>query len=101
MSGQGYAFQSLGVLTQAPGGGFQSPAYYELAAFELANGMGVGDVNGDGRNDVVLSHGGNGPSAQMAVFLLKAEHGSGYVPPGCADWPGDVGQIHPSIGRNA
>ena len=28
--------------------------------------------------------------AQMAVFLLKAEHGSGYVPPACAGLFGDV-----------
>ena len=28
--------------------------------------------------------------AQMAVFLLKAEHGSGYVPPPCAGIFGDV-----------
>jgi hypothetical protein len=28
--------------------------------------------------------------AQMAVFLLKAEHGSGYLPPSCAGVFGDV-----------
>ena len=28
--------------------------------------------------------------AQMAVFLLKVEHGSGYVPPACAGLFGDV-----------
>jgi hypothetical protein len=28
--------------------------------------------------------------AQMAVFLLKAEHGSGYLPPACAGIFGDV-----------
>jgi len=28
--------------------------------------------------------------AQMAVFLLKAKHGSGYVPPGCTGVFGDV-----------
>jgi hypothetical protein len=54
-------------------------------------------VNSVARNGVTAGCGGGnycGASAitraQMAVFLLKAEHGSGYIPPPCTGVFGDV-----------
>ena len=55
-----------------PGGGFGPAAEYRVSANQNTNGIGVGDVNGDGRNDVVASYGGNSPAAYIGVFLQTA-----------------------------
>ena len=34
----------------------------------IGSGIGLGDVTGDGRNDVAMSYGGNRPSSNIAVF---------------------------------
>jgi hypothetical protein len=68
MSGQLYATPSLGVLTQKAGGGFNAPAYYSVGPNLLTHGVAVGDLNGDGSNDVVVTYGGNSPSSQIGVF---------------------------------
>jgi serine protease AprX len=54
-------------------------------------------VNSVARNGITAGCGGGNfcpgspvTRAQMAVFLLKAEHGSGYTPPACAGIFGDV-----------
>lgn len=71
MSGQGFG-PNLGVLPQRQGGGFDAPAYYSVADpvtnGTLTKGVGVGDLNGDGRADVAVTWGGNTPSARMGVF---------------------------------
>lgn len=68
MSGQLYAVPNVSVLAQQPAGGFGAPAEYRVATNVNTQGIGVGDVTGDGRNDVVASYGGNSPSARVAVF---------------------------------
>ena len=56
-------------------------AYVEtLVRHRLSAGVGNGEF---GRDDPMQR-------SQMAVLLLKAEHGSGYVPPGCAGVFSDV-----------
>lgn len=67
MSGATFA-PNLGVLTQKAGGDFNAPAYYSVAPSLLTHGVGVGDLNGDGSNDVVVTYGGNSPSSQIGVF---------------------------------
>lgn len=72
MSGQLYAVPNISVLAQLPGGGFGAAAEYSLGSNILTSGIGVGDVTGDGRNDVVASYGGNQPYAHIAVFPQAA-----------------------------
>jgi hypothetical protein len=68
MSGQTYAIPNLSVLAQLPAGGFGPAAEYRVADNTNTSGMGVGDVDGDARNDVVLSYGGNSPGAFVATY---------------------------------
>ena len=68
MSGQLYATPNLSVLAQLAGGGFAAAASYSIGTNILTQGIGIGDVTGDGRNDVVASYGGNKPSSNIAVF---------------------------------
>ena len=68
MSGQMYAVPNVSVLPQVAGGGYGAPAEYRVAPNTNTSGIGVGDVTGDGRKDVVVSFGGNRPSSNVAVF---------------------------------
>ena len=69
MSGQGNV-PSFSVLPQLAAGGFGAATSYDVGdgSFTLTHGIGVGDVTGDGRNDVVASYGGNRPTSKIAVF---------------------------------
>ena len=71
MSGQGLV-PNLQVLTQLAGGGFAAPVASSVPGGALTQGIGVGDVTGDGRIDVVASYGGNRPSSGLAVFAQTA-----------------------------
>ena len=76
MSGQAYAIPNVSVLPQLAGGGFGPAAEYRVGTNVNTQGIGVGDVTGDGRSDVVASYGGNTPSARLAVF---AQTGDGLL----------------------
>jgi len=67
MSGQAYATPNLTVLLQT-NVGFATATPYDLGGNELADGVGVGDLTGDGRRDVVVTYGGNQPNAKLSVF---------------------------------
>jgi hypothetical protein len=67
MSGQGLV-PNLSVLAQLPAGGFGTAAEYSVGGNNSTGGIGVGDVTGDGLNDVVASYGGNRPYSNVAVF---------------------------------
>jgi len=71
MSGQGLV-PNLSVLAQLAGGGFGPATSYSVGGNVLTNGIGVGDVTGDGRADVVASYGGNKPGSNLAVFAQNA-----------------------------
>jgi hypothetical protein len=77
MSGQGSA-PNVSVVPQLAGGGFGAPAEYRVpeGTWDSTQGIGVGDVTGDGRNDVVASQGGNKPNSWIAVF---AQDGAGTL----------------------
>jgi hypothetical protein len=69
----------VGVLRQNAGGTLDPVVHYAIAGKDpLApvNGVAVGDVTGDGREDVVLSYGANAPGARVAVF---AQDGAGAL----------------------
>jgi hypothetical protein len=79
MSGQLYANPNLSVHAQLAGGGFGPAAEYQIGPNILTQGIGLGDVTGDGRTDVVASYGGNRPSSFVAVFAQTA--GGGLAAP--------------------
>lgn len=62
MSGQLYSSPNLTVLPSNGVGGFNAPSTYRVAPSENTNGLGVGDITGDGRADVLLSRGSNSPT---------------------------------------
>src|SRR3954468_6228439 len=68
MSGQLYAVPNLELLPQLAAGGFGAAQPSSLGANVLTDGIGLGDVTGDGIGDVVASFGGNRPNASIAVF---------------------------------
>ncbi len=74
MSGQGYTFPNFSIAYQLSGG-MSEPEYYDLGSNVNSSGVGTGDVNGDGYDDVVLSYGGNRPSSNIGVFLNDTNGG--------------------------
>jgi streptogramin lyase len=68
------------VFADVPASNPVAPWIEQLAGFKITGGCGAGNYCPD--NPVTR--------AQMAVFLLKAEHGSSYAPPNCAGTFGDV-----------
>jgi len=79
MSGQMYAVPNVSILPQLPAGGFAAAASYTVQANTNTQGIGVGDVTGDGLKDVVASYGGNQPSSFVAVLRQTAT--AGLAPP--------------------
>jgi hypothetical protein len=77
MSGQLYAVPNVSVVPQLADGGFGPPAEYRvdtnLEARFNTNGIGIGELSGDDRLDVVASLGGNRPSSRMAFFTQTEE----------------------------
>jgi len=71
MSGQ-LLVDNIGVLYQNAGGTFGLPVYYDLGGDELTGGVAVGDANGDGLRDVVVTYGGNRPRSYIGVFPQNA-----------------------------
>jgi streptogramin lyase/plastocyanin len=68
------------VFNDVHAGDFAADWIEELAGYKITGGCGSGNYCPD---SIVTR-------AQMAVFLLKAEHGSGYVPPNCTGFFTDV-----------
>ena len=74
MSGQGF-LPNISILYQKPDGTLGDLTSLSVGSQELTHGIGVGDVNGDGLNDIVASYGGNRPSSFIASFLQNASGG--------------------------
>jgi hypothetical protein len=68
MSGQGYAYNNMAILTQSLSGSFEPAVFYDLGFDVNTSGLGVGDVNGDQLNDVIVSYGGNKPASKIGIF---------------------------------
>ena len=74
MSGQGFLYNVV-VLPQAASGGFNAPVPYSVASGALTQGVAIGDLNGDGRNDIVVTYGGNRPNSKIGVLYQNAAGG--------------------------
>ncbi|XHS76604.1 FG-GAP-like repeat-containing protein [Burkholderiaceae bacterium UC74_6] len=70
------------IYTQLAGGGFAAPTFITIPVGSLGgswtdgygpNGIAVGDVNGDGRDDLVATFGGNTPNARLITYLQGAD----------------------------
>jgi Bacterial Ig-like domain/FG-GAP-like repeat len=70
--------QQVAILRQLPGGGFSAPALLSAGIEAAANGVAVGDLNADGRLDIVATVGGNA-NAGVAVFFQAADGSFGPV----------------------
>ena len=75
MNGQLYANPDLSVYLQTHNGTLANAVSYSLPGNILGKSIGLGDITGDGKVDVVMSYGGNRPSSNIAVFA-QAEDGS-------------------------
>ena len=73
MSGQTYATPNVSVLYQQPDGTLGGLASRFVGVNQLSHGIGIGDVTADGRNDLVVSYGGNQPDSRLAVFAQAAD----------------------------
>jgi hypothetical protein len=61
------------VRPQTPDGPLGTPATYTTPPFAFPEGIGVGDVTGDGRQDVVYTYGGNRPDAFVGVLAQTSD----------------------------
>ena len=73
MSGQNYSIPELTVLEHDGAGGFFSGVEYLIDSQNNADGFGIGDINGDGLQDVVMGAMAFGPN----VLWLMTQDGSG------------------------
>jgi hypothetical protein len=69
MSGSGYVYDNIGILHQNMSGTLDSAVYYDLGGDELTDALGVGDLNGDGLKDVVVTVSGN-----YSIFYQNGSH---------------------------
>lgn len=60
--------QQLALLYQAADGSFAAPVMRNGPSTWGLNGVAVGDLNGDGRNDVVATTGGNSPTSIVVYY---------------------------------
>jgi hypothetical protein len=90
MSGQYYLSPNLTVLPGNAAGGVDAPRTYRVESNENTSGIGVGDITGDGRADVVLSRGRNSPTTLWQYIQTE----TGELVPGPSvpayDIPADI-----------
>ena len=61
------------VLPQMPDGTIGAATSYSVNSSWSSSGVAVGDTNGDGRSDVVVTYGGNRPTSSVGRFLQNAQ----------------------------
>jgi FG-GAP-like repeat len=76
LSGGGFDIPDVQVFLQGTGGSFLAPVFYDVDDLGCA-GIAVGDVTGDGLDDVVVTYGGNRfhpPFPGVAVLAQNSNH---------------------------
>lgn len=71
-----YSAPDFWVLLQNANGTLAAPVAYAVpgnGVWDTTNGLGVGDTNGDGRADVIMSYGGNRPTTFIGRFSQNAQ----------------------------
>ncbi len=72
LRGAGFSSSQIAVFLQSADG-MESPYYLTATTGGfLPHGLALGDVSGNGRNDIVVTAGGNMPSAYLNVFLQQS-----------------------------
>ncbi|WP_444996161.1 FG-GAP repeat domain-containing protein [Aliikangiella sp. IMCC44359] len=72
MSGQSYSTPNFSVHLHNGNNQLLAPQTYFVGSSETTSGIDVGDINGDGRDDVVLSRGRNSPT-HLWVYTQNAQ----------------------------
>ena len=90
MSGQSL-LPNVSVLAQIDGG-FAPAAEYFVGDRVLTSGIGVGEVTGDDRADVLATYGGNSPNGRLGIFMQTASGAldANPIPYQSYDLPGAV-----------
>ncbi len=68
LSGGGSSVVEVAILYQNSGGTFQPAVYYDLGDYYSVGGEAIGDVNDDGRGDLVVAYGDSPPDSFVGVF---------------------------------
>jgi hypothetical protein len=72
--------KALVTLTQASGGGFNAAAYAGPTSYNyLISALEAADINNDGRQDVLLSMGGNTPNAKLGLYYQQGDGSLGAL----------------------
>lgn len=69
MYGSGKINPNFSVFLQQTDGTLATSADYRLDTTVYGQGIAVGDINGDGRDEVVVAYGGNRPQSKITVFI--------------------------------
>lgn len=80
MRGQGL-LADLVVIHQLADGSFGAPVQYVTGTSwaSMTHGVAIGDLTGDGRNDIAVSIGGNVPNSWLGLFIQNQEGSFGPV----------------------
>lgn len=76
----GGPFGHVEIFRQAPGGGFAPSEFRTADPLHGASGIAMGDLNGDGRLDVVVTSGSNRPTS-IGVYYQNAQGELGTMTP--------------------
>ncbi|MBI4931637.1 MAG: VCBS repeat-containing protein [Bacteroidetes bacterium] len=88
MRGQTFSIENIAIFPQDPAGGLLPPIFNDLGNINT-KGVAVGDVNNDGANDIVVTHGGNQPNTFISIWLQNDPSGNPVTYP-CYDAPQSV-----------
>jgi hypothetical protein len=83
MSGMDYAYDNIVALRQTADGAFAPATYHDLGGNQLTRGVGIGDINGDGLADVIVSS--LGESSNPGIFIFAQNPSGGLDAPAHID----------------